>query len=168
MLRSETTFPLRYLPLPSPCSLTRSFKHANTQVSSRHGNVLTFQTQNKTSSADQAFTPSTVSPGSKLTKRLAEYLLDPCWDLESSGAAIMSETKESPASDVTPLQNRQRIDYEEDSIEDADLSDDLDFSPPPKSLTKAQHNSADEFISDLHTKHKSSGWFSWHGLHISR
>ena len=42
----------------------------------------------------------------------------------------MSETKESPASDVTPLQNRQRIGYEEDSIECADFSDDLDFLPP--------------------------------------
>ena len=90
------------------------------------------QTQNKTSSADQASTSSTVSPGSKPAKRLAEYLLDPCWDLESSGGTNMSETEISPASDVAPLQNRQRIYYEEGSIKGADLSDDLDFSPPPK------------------------------------
>ena len=41
----------------------------------------------------------------------------------------MSETEESPASDVAPLRNRQRINYKEGSIEGADLSDDLEFSP---------------------------------------
>ena len=33
---------------------------------------------------------------------------------------------------------------------------------------KAQDNSADEVVGDLHTKHNSSGWFYWLRLHIPR
>lgn len=47
------------------------------------------------------------------------------------------------------------------------ISDDLDFSST-KSPIKAQDDSDDEIVGNLHAKHKSSGDFPGTGFHIPR